>query len=74
MLLNPYRALLNLLPNAPLLVGEVQSIDDGLATIELPDGGIAQARGTATVGQTVYFKDGAIESVAPSLSIEVIEV
>jgi hypothetical protein len=71
---NPYRMLLDLLPDEPLLVGEVTSISDGVATIELPGGGVTQARGDATVGQNVYFRGGAIESVAPALTIEVIEV
>jgi hypothetical protein len=73
-MLNPYRALITLLDLPPLLVGEVVSISDGIATIQLPGGGIAQARGEATVGNNVYFRDGAIEGVAPALTIEVIDV
>jgi len=71
---NPYRRLVDLLPQNPLQVGEVVGYADGVATIELPDGGIEQARGEATVGSRVYFRGGAIEGPAPDLSITVIEV
>lgn len=73
-MLNPYRELLDLLPDEPLLIGTVQSISDGVALITMPDGGVAQARGEANVGQNVYFRAGAIEAIAPSLTIELIEV
>lgn len=74
MSVNPYKALLGLLPGRPLLVGEVLAVENGVATIEMPGGGTMQARGAATVGQQVYFRDGAIEGVAPSLSVIEIEV
>ena len=64
----------SLLPDSPLQVGEVLAISGGVATLELPDGATASARGTATVGQHVYFRDGAIEGVAPSLTTVVIEI
>lgn len=70
-LLSEFRSLL---PDAPLQVGEVLSVSGGVATLQLPDGATAQARGDATVGQNVYFRDGAIEGVAPSLTTVVIEV
>jgi hypothetical protein len=71
---NPYKVLLGLLPARPLLVGEVVAFEDGVATIEMPDGGVMQARGDVTVGQQVYFRDGAIESEAPTMTTVVIEV
>jgi uncharacterized protein YijF (DUF1287 family) len=71
---NPYKRLLALIPNAPLQVGDVIDYDDGVATIELPGGGIAQARGTTTVGARVFFRDGVVEGTAPDLPIEVIEL
>lgn len=71
---NPYTALLGLLPRTPLLVGEVVAYSGGLATIELPDGSTLQARGAATVGQRVFFRDGAIEGLAPSLTLETIDI
>lgn len=66
---NPYKRLIGLLPGRPLLVGDVVSVTGGVATIEVPGGGYAQARGDATVGQRVYFRDGAIEGLAPTLTL-----
>jgi len=74
LLRNPYQVLLGLLPAAPLQVGTVVSITGGVASIQLPGGGVAQARGEATVNDRVYFRDGVIEGPAPSLPIELIEV
>lgn len=71
--MNPYRALLNLLPQRPLQVGDVIAYTNGVATIQVPGGGVAQARGTTSIGTRVFFRDGAIEGDAPSLTLEVIE-
>lgn len=71
---NPFKALLGLLPGRPLQVGDVVAVDGGVATIEMPGGGLAQARGAATVGQRVFFRDGAIEGLAPALTLELIDV
>lgn len=64
----------SLLPGAPLLAGEVLAIASGVATIQLPDGAITTARGTATVGQRVFVRDGVIEGVAPTLTTVNIEI
>lgn len=74
MLRNPYRALLDLLPQSPLQVGDVTAVSNGVATIELPGGGTSNARGDASVGARVFFRDGVIEGVAPSLPVVLIEV
>jgi hypothetical protein len=66
---NPYARLLGLLPTRPLLVGEVLSVTDGVAVIGLPGGGTERARGAATAGQRVFFRDGAIEGLAPALTV-----
>lgn len=71
---NPYARLIGLLPKRPLLVGDVIEYANGVAVIEMPGGGRDSARGTTTVGQRVYFRDGLIEGPAPDLTIEVIEV
>lgn len=68
MFLNPYRRLLDLLPQKPLLVGEVMAVSGGKVTVQLPGGGWVTARGAATVGQDVFLRDGVIEGVAPSLT------
>jgi hypothetical protein len=71
---NLYKALKGLFPDAPLQVGNVIAIDNGVATIELDDGGRAQARGEVTVGDRVFFRDEVIEGPAPDLTLEIIEV
>lgn len=71
-MLNPYRTLLGLLPQRPLQVGEVIAYSAGVATIQSPGGGTSTARGAATVGSFVFFRDDAIEGVAPNLTLEVI--
>lgn len=71
---NPYKRLLALLPQHPLQVGEVTDYADGVATITLPGGGIAQARGDTTLGAKVFFRNDIIEGPAPDLPVEVIEV
>lgn len=58
----------SLLPQSPLLVGEVTAIAGGIATVELPDGSIVSARGDATVGDQVFVRGGAIEGQAPDLA------
>lgn len=71
---NIYRTFLDLLPARPLQVGTVLSVADGIARVDLPGGGILQARGQATAGQRVFVRDGLIEGAAPDLPVEVIEV
>lgn len=71
---NAYAALRALFPDPSLEVGTVVSISSGTATIELPGGGRAQARGDTTVGARVFFRAGAIEGAAPSLPIVEVEV
>ena len=71
---NLFKAFTDLLPARPLQVGTVLSVSGGIATVELPGGGILQARGAATAGQRVFVRDGLIEGLAPDLPVEVIEV
>lgn len=69
---NLYRKFRELLPDAPLLVGEVLSLAP--VRVELPDGSVITARGEATVGQQVFVRDGAVEGQAPALAVELIEI
>lgn len=71
---NPYRLLLDLLPKTPLQVGDVAGQVGELFIITLPDGGQIQARGTASVGDRVFVRDGLIEGAAPTLPVEIIVV
>lgn len=71
---NLYRTLIDLMPAPALLVGDVVAYDDGVATIELPEGMQLQARGTATIGDRVFFRNNLIEGPAPDLTPVTIEV
>lgn len=71
---NLYKQLKGLFPDPPLQVGDVVAIDNGVATIEVSDGGQVQARGDASIGDRVFFRDNVIEGPAPDLPLEVIEV
>ena len=72
---NLYRALRELLPESPLLVGIVDAVHtDGTCTVSYPGGGTQRVRGTAAVGASVFVRDGVIEGGAPALTPLVIEV
>lgn len=75
MFTNPYKLLRDLLPDAPLQIGTVQSVSGGVATI-LVDGasGTCTARGAATSGQRVFFRDNVIEGSAPTLTLVTIDI
>lgn len=72
--MNFYKQLLGVLPNRPLQIGDVVDFVDGTATIEMLDGGRVQARGDVSIGDRVFFRDGAIEGPAPSLALVVIDI
>jgi hypothetical protein len=71
---NLFRQFLDLIPDPALQVGTVQSTSNGVATLEMPGGGLLKARGPATVGQTVFVRGGVIEGPAPSLPVELIDI
>ena len=71
---NPYRRLMGLLPQRPLMVGTVIAVSGGVATIQLPGGATDTARGDVSVNDRVYFRDGVIEGPAPNLPLEIIEI
>lgn len=58
-----------LVPDSPLLVGTIDSIADGIAVIELPDGSIFNARGFGAVDDMVFVRNGLIEGPAPALTV-----
>lgn len=72
--MNLYKRFINLLPQRPLQTGTVTAYSGGVATITLLGGGIVTARGDASVGQKVFFRDGAIEGDAPDLPVDNIEI
>lgn len=71
---NLYAQFRRLLASPALQVGTVTAVDGGVATIELPGGGVDQARGDAAVGQSVFFRDGVIEGTAPDLTFVAITI
>lgn len=72
---NVYRALIDALPQSPRFIGSVETQhEDGTLTVTLPGGGTMRIRGTNEVGVDVYFKDGLVESEAPTLTNWTIEV
>lgn len=71
---NAFKRLKALLPDPPLMVGDVVAYDDGVATIEQPGGGLLQARGETTIGARVFFRNNVIEGPAPDLPLELIEI
>ena len=71
---NLYQQFRSLLPDPPLQVGTVIATNGGVATVQMPGGGLLKARGTALVGQKVFVRDGVIEAVAPNLTLEIIEI
>lgn len=72
--MNPYKLLKSILPDPPLLVGNVLSVSNGTAIVELPGNVQVQARGEAQIGDRVFIRDNVIEGPAPNLTLEIIEV
>ncbi|CAN5753311.1 hypothetical protein BH11PSE12_BH11PSE12_08200 [soil metagenome] len=71
---NLYQQFKALLPEVPLLVGTVTSIQTGGCVITLPDGKTILARGSAVIGSNVFVKDGAIQGLAPNLTVQQIDI
>jgi len=71
---NLYHQFLALLPPRPLQVGTVTAVAGQLCTVQLPGGGVLQARGDATVSDRVFVRDGLIEGLAPALTVVTIEI
>ena len=71
---NVYEQFKQLLIDSPLQVGTVSELGTGVVTVELPGGGMVKARGSANVGERVFVRDGVIEAIAPSLSLEIIDI
>jgi len=74
---NLYRALRELIPDAPLQVATVSSISYGTGTsaVEWPGGDVQTVRGTSvSIGARAFVRDGVIEGAAPNLPSETIEV
>lgn len=71
---NLYHQFLALLPPRPLQVGTVTAVAGQLCTVQLPGGGVLQARGDAAVSDRVFVRDGLIEGLAPALAVVAIDI
>jgi hypothetical protein len=71
---NLYEQFRQLIPDPPLQAGTVIDVGSGVVTVALPGGGRIKARGFAAIGQKVFVRDDAIEGIAPSLTLEIIEI
>lgn len=71
---NLWKRLKQLLPEAPLLVGEVVATSAYGAQVELPDGSLLSVRGETEIGKKVFIRNGLIEGEAPALPTVLIEI
>ena len=71
---NLYEQFRQLLPDPPLQAGIVTEVGSGVVTVQLPGGGVLRARGSADVGQRVFVRDGVVQAIAPSLTLEIIDI
>ncbi|WP_374408840.1 hypothetical protein [Hydrogenophaga sp.] len=72
---NIYEQFRQLIPDPPLQAGTVVGVvGPGSVTVALPGGGLIRARGSAAIGQRVFVRDDVIEGIAPSLTLEIIEI
>ncbi len=73
---NPFRLFLELLPQTPLLIGEVVATHgDDTSTVQYPGGGQQRVRGSGfAVAAKVFVRSGVIEGAAPALAAFVVEV
>ena len=74
---NLFRALRELIPDAPLQVATISAIDyaSGTSIITWPGGTQQTVRGTTvSINSRAFVRDGVIEDAAPELTPETIEV
>ena len=71
---NLYEQFRQLLPDPPLQAGVVTEVGSGVVTVQLPGGGVLRARGSADVDQRVFVRDGVVQAIAPSLTLEIIDI
>lgn len=71
---NLYEQFRQLIPEPPLQAGTVIDVGSGVVAVALPGGGLIRARGNAAVGQKVFVRNDVVEGIAPSLTLEIIEI
>ncbi len=74
--MNLFRQFTRLLPQTPLLVGQVTAHNaDGTSDIELPGAITIRARGQAVaIGNKAFVQGGEVKSQAPNLATSTVEV
>lgn len=65
--MNLFTQFKKLLPEHPLLVGDVVAVGNDIATVQLPGGSQVTARGDVVTGDRVFLRDRVIEGKAPNL-------
>lgn len=71
---NLFAAFKRLVPDPPLLYGEVVDATPGAVLVEMPDGGRMRVLGAATLGQHVFVRAGRIEAEAAPKTVHVISL
>lgn len=71
---NIWKRLKQLLPDAPLLSGQIIAVYTYGALVELPDGSRVAVRGAGVLNDFVFIRDGLIEGPAPAMIATVIEI
>lgn len=71
---NLYEQFRQLIPDPPLQAGTVIESGSGVVTVQLPGGGRIKARGTGAISQNVFVRDDTVEGIAPTLTLELIEI
>ncbi len=69
---NRYIKFKNIVPEQPVLVGNVSSVSNNTSLVALVDGGTQRVIGAGTIGTNVYIKDGEIIGEAPTLGTSTI--
>ena len=65
--MNSFNRLLKLIPGQPIDTGEVIAVSADGVTVQLLTGEQIRVRGTATVGDHIYIRAGAVDGPAPNL-------
>ena len=71
---NMFKVFTDLLPSDPVQVGVVDWSDGDYHQVVLLGGGIVRVKGKANPNDRVFIKGDMIQSIAPSLTLETIEV
>jgi hypothetical protein len=71
---NVWTSFKQLTPSNPLLVGTIALTTETQSLVTLIDGGVVGVRGVGAVNEKWYIRNGALESIAPSLTLSEIVI